>query len=87
MLGCGFDQQIDVWSAGVTLFELYTGKVMFLGRSNNEMLKLIMSAKGKIKSKLLKRGEYVSKHFNPQNFNMFQQQESDPLNKGQFYIK
>lgn len=42
MLGCKFNQAIDVWSAGVSLFELYTGKVMFPGRSNNEMLKLIM---------------------------------------------
>jgi serine/threonine-protein kinase PRP4 len=42
MLGCPFDTAIDVWSAGVSLFELYTGRVMFPGRSNNEMLKLIM---------------------------------------------
>jgi serine/threonine-protein kinase PRP4 len=71
MLGCSFDQGIDVWSAGVTLFELYTGRVMFPGRSNNEMIKLIMQTKGKVNSKLLKRGEFVSKHFNPQNFNIF----------------
>lgn len=55
MLGCEFDQAIDIWSAGVTLFELYTGKVMFYGRSNNEMLKLIMMTKGKIKSKMIKK--------------------------------
>lgn len=42
MLGCTFDYGIDVWSAGVSLMELYTGKVMLPGRSNNEMLKLIM---------------------------------------------
>lgn len=42
ILGLVFDQAIDIWSAGVSLFELYTGKVMFPGRSNNEMLKLIM---------------------------------------------
>ena len=54
MLGCKFDLAIDIWSAGVTLFELYTGKVMFYGRSNNEMLKLIMQSKGKIKTKILK---------------------------------
>jgi len=54
MLGCDFDMAIDIWSAGVTLFELYTGKVMFFGRTNNEMLKFIMITKGKIKSKMLK---------------------------------
>jgi serine/threonine-protein kinase PRP4 len=52
MLGCPFTTQVDIWSAAVTLYELYTGKVMFPGRSNNEMLKLIMHAKGKIKAKL-----------------------------------
>jgi hypothetical protein len=29
------------WAAGVTLFELSTGKIMFQGGSNNHMLKLI----------------------------------------------
>jgi serine/threonine-protein kinase PRP4 len=42
MLGCPFETPVDIWSAAVSLFELYTGKVMFAGRSNNEMLKLIM---------------------------------------------
>ncbi len=52
MLGCPFTTQVDIWSAAVSLYELYTGKVMFPGRSNNEMLKLIMLSKGKIKAKL-----------------------------------
>ena len=26
---------VDVWSAGVTLFELYTGKFLFTGTNNN----------------------------------------------------
>ena len=82
MLGCDLDQAIDIWSAGVTLFELYTGKVMFYGRSNNEMLKLIMLSKGKIKSKLLKKAQYAERHFNLQNLNVFIAQEEDPINKG-----
>ena len=65
MLGCMFDQAIDIWSAGVALFELYSGRVMFPGRSNNEMLKLIMLTKGKIKTKLLKRSQFVNRYFNP----------------------
>lgn len=39
ILGCIPDFQIDVWSAGVTLYELYTGKIMFDGRNNGEILK------------------------------------------------
>jgi len=52
MLGCPFEFGVDIWSAAVSLYELYTGKVMFSGRSNNEMLKLIMHSKGKIKAKM-----------------------------------
>jgi serine/threonine-protein kinase PRP4 len=52
MLGCPFEFGVDIWSAAVSLYELYTGKVMFPGRSNNEMLKLIMHSKGKIKAKM-----------------------------------
>lgn len=65
MLGLPFNQAIDIWSAGTSLFELYTGKVMFPGRSNNEMLKLIMQSKGKIKSKMIKKAEFADRHFNP----------------------
>lgn len=44
---------------------------MFYGRSNNEMLKLIMQTKGKIKSKILKRAKFYDKYFSPQNPNIF----------------
>lgn len=36
---------------------------MFPGRSNTDMLRLIMEVKGRLNSKMLKRGEYSSKHF------------------------
>ena len=82
MLGCPFTTQVDIWSAAVSLYELYTGKVMFPGRSNNEMLKLIMLAKGKIKAKLQKQSAFASRHFHATNPNMFLAQEEDPLKKG-----
>jgi len=63
MLGCQFTQSVDIWSAAVSLFELYTGKVMFPGRSNNEMLKLIMHTKGKIKAKIQKQASFTARHF------------------------
>ena len=63
MLGCPFDSQIDIWSAGVTLFELYTGRVLFSGHTNNEMLHCIMKVKGKISTKMISRGAFSSKHF------------------------
>ena len=45
------DRAIDLWSVCVCLYELFTGHVMFPGRTNNEMLKLMMAVKGKIQNK------------------------------------
>ncbi|VDO88031.1 unnamed protein product [Haemonchus placei] len=40
MLGIPHDYGIDLWSIAVTIYEVYTGKIMFPGKSNNHMLKL-----------------------------------------------
>jgi serine/threonine-protein kinase PRP4 len=42
IIGYYYDTSIDVWAIACTLFELYTGKFLFPGKDNNEMLKLIM---------------------------------------------
>ena len=47
ILGLPYDYAIDIWSAGCTLFELYTGKILFPGRSNNQMLRLMMECRGR----------------------------------------
>lgn len=38
----------------VCLYELFTGHVMFPGRTNNEMLRLMMAVKGRFPNKILK---------------------------------
>lgn len=48
------DRAIDMWSVCLCLYELFTGHVMFPGRSNNEMLRLIMAIKGRFGHKQLK---------------------------------
>ena len=63
MLGIEYDTGIDVWSIGCTLFELYTGKILFTGRNNNGMLKAIMECRGKFPHKLLRRGSLTFDHF------------------------
>ena len=63
MLGIPYDYGIDLWSVAVTLFELYTGKIMFQGRTNNEMLKMFMDLRGKMSNKLIKRAVIKNKHF------------------------
>ena len=46
---------IDLWAVGVCLFELYTGKVMYAGRSNNEMLRLMLKSKGRLPNKVVRQ--------------------------------
>jgi len=63
-LGAPYDFAIDTWSIGCTLYEAATGKILFPGRINNQMLKYFMQTRGKFSGKVLKRGEYSSRHFN-----------------------
>ncbi|OJD39764.1 serine threonine-protein kinase prp4 [Diplodia corticola] len=80
MLGIPHDYGIDMWAVGCTLFELYTGKILFTGRDNNQMLRSIQECRGKLSPKLLKKGwaEYVFDHFDA-NLQMFRSVETDKI--------
>ena len=62
-MGLPYDTGIDVWSVGCTLFELYTGKILFPGRTNNQMLLHMMELKGRFNSKLIKKAQFGEVHF------------------------
>ena len=63
ILGMPFDYAIDMWSIGCTLFELYTGRILFAGADNNQMLRAIQECRGKFPLRMLKRSTLAEKHF------------------------
>lgn len=63
VIGMGYDHSVDLWSVGTTIFELYTGKILFPGQSNNEMLKFMMDLKGKFPNKIIRKGMFRDQHF------------------------
>lgn len=66
IFGCKYTCQVDVWSAGTMLAELFTGGVLFQGKTNNDMLRRIMEVKGKPAHKLIKAGSMWQQHFTPE---------------------
>lgn len=55
VLGLQYDHPMDIWSVGCCLYEIYTGKVLFPGPSNNDMLRLHMELKGPFPKKMLRK--------------------------------
>ena len=58
MLGMKYSYGIDIWSLGCSLYECFTGRILFHGRDNNQMLKLIFELRGKPANKFLRKGTF-----------------------------
>lgn len=76
-----YDSALDIWSIGCVIYELFTGQFLFPGRSNNEMLKLMMDVKGPFAKKWLKRGRFVDQHFESDQNMSFAFYEDDPITR------
>jgi serine/threonine-protein kinase PRP4 len=63
ILGLPYDFATDMFGLGCLLYEIATGRVLFQGSSNNEMVKMFQEAKGRFPKKMLSRGLFASKHF------------------------
>ncbi|KAK7679601.1 hypothetical protein QCA50_017312 [Cerrena zonata] len=75
ILGVPYDPALDIWSIGCTLYELYSGKILFPGRSNNHMLLLMMELKGRFNSKMIKKAKFGDIYFD--DLGAFQSAEHD----------
>lgn len=86
ILGVPYDYAIDMWSIGCTLYELYTGKILFTGDSNNQMLRAIIEIRGKMSPKFYRRGSLWSMHFDEMG-NFISQERDKILGKvGHFLV-
>lgn len=56
ILGMEIGYPCDMWAVACTVYELWTGKILFPGRSNNQMIKAFMDCLGWPSEKLLKKG-------------------------------
>ena len=55
------------------------GRILFPGRTNNEMLKLMMDAKGAFPKKMLRRAAFAEKHFEDDVNCSYRLWEEDPV--------
>lgn len=80
ILGLQYEYGIDLWSTGCCLFELYTGKFLFPGGNNNDMLRLHMEYKGHFSRRVLRKGAFRGEHFE-EDSNTFRFYTSDTVTK------
>mmetsp|Transcript_6453 Transcript_6453/g.12140 ORF Transcript_6453/g.12140 Transcript_6453/m.12140 type:complete len:594 (-) Transcript_6453:140-1921(-) len=79
LAGISLDFPCDIWSAGATLCELLTGKILYKGTNDNQMLLLQMELCGNFPKKLVKRAAFREKHFGSDG--VFLETKVDPLSK------
>jgi serine/threonine-protein kinase PRP4 len=63
ILGLGVSHAADVWSLGCSLLEMWTGRVVFPGKDNHDMLRLQMECRSKVPHKIIRRAPRGSIHF------------------------
>ena len=66
ILGCPYDQKIDIWSLGCILAELYSGNVLFQSDSTQSLLVRIIGIIGPIPQWMYEKGKTVKDIFVPE---------------------
>jgi serine/threonine-protein kinase PRP4 len=60
ILGWDVSYPVDMWAVACTIFELWTGRILFQGRSNNQMVKAFLDIMGWPSEKLLNKGNQAN---------------------------
>jgi len=63
ILGCSYDERIDIWSMGCLLSECFTGTVLFEGTSAPGILGKIIGTLGGLPKHMLKTGKFTNRYF------------------------
>jgi serine/threonine-protein kinase PRP4 len=77
ILGLPYDCALDMWSIGCTLYEVFSGKILFPGKTNNHMLLLMQELKGKFSTKQIRKGRFARMHFDEQNHFMSREKDKN----------
>jgi len=63
IIGMSYGYPLDMWSVACCIYEIATGKILFPGKSNNEMLYIMQEICGPFPKKLIKKGAFTKQHF------------------------
>ncbi|XP_068620245.1 serine/threonine-protein kinase PRP4 homolog isoform X2 [Battus philenor] len=75
ILGIPYNHGVDIWSTACSIYEMATSTILFVGRSNNKMLKCFMDLKGRFSNKLLRKSKFKDQHFNTKNNFLLQKKD------------
>jgi dual specificity tyrosine-phosphorylation-regulated kinase 2/3/4 len=67
ILGLPYDNQVDMWSLGCIIAELYSGRPLFPGTDENEMLEFVALICGIVPQHMIDKGKKRDKFFNTDN--------------------
>uniref|UniRef100_A0A669DTX8 Protein kinase domain-containing protein n=1 Tax=Oreochromis niloticus TaxID=8128 RepID=A0A669DTX8_ORENI len=63
ILGLPFTEAIDIWSLGCIAVSLYTGSLLYPGKTEYAMLRYITETQGELPEKMLNCGQETAKYF------------------------
>ncbi|CAD7971758.1 unnamed protein product [Amoebophrya sp. A25] len=77
ILGCPYDQKIDIWSLGCILAELWTGYVLFQNDSVHALLARVLGIMGRLPFHVMASGKHVPTFFT-QDGRLYQEEGNKP---------